>query len=199
MKLYHGTSLTAFNSIKVDGIKPRRNVIKPNWSEDTNVPGHPEMVYLTRTKISAEFHALNAAINKSDNIGVVLELDTNDLDVSCLRVDEHYLDLLQRGFYHSCPISLRKVQVEQAYGDCRWEESLEKVGLCCHVGKINIISKNYIIDNKDNIYYRPEFFKHSSPSLNRKELESFLNKNIPFNITHNKWQDYIDVNGISKD
>lgn len=191
MKLYHGTYTAALVSIRKEGLKPRGNK-DGNWIGQ-NVQSHPDMVYLHKDRMHALFHAYSAATINGDSHGVVLETDLRFLNPENLRVDENFLDWEERKDYALCDIKIRLKQREKAFYDTRYLDSLDKVGMCCHVGVIEPwwMREFHSVPVTENPFYLP--YLHTIPDkVERAEAMKVLSGNFLVFYTPSgrlKWQE----------
>lgn len=104
MLVYHGTTLSAWNSIQVDGITPRKDARPSNFLE---IPSNPDTVYLSDTY--APYFAFGTA-NASGDSAVVIELDSSDLNPKLLVADEDALEQVSRLSNDKLPRSMGMVE-----------------------------------------------------------------------------------------
>jgi len=90
MKLYHGTNNAFMPAISVDGIRPRGRK-RGNWQH--TVTSNPHAVYLTS---AYPWHFAAAAV-RDGGVGLILEIDPNELNPVLCCPDEDVLEQAQRG------------------------------------------------------------------------------------------------------
>lgn len=171
--VYHGTSMSRYSKILKEGfIRPRYND-NGNWH--TKMDGNENLVYLSADKTGAMFHSFRSNIVNNDKMGVVLPIDLDALDESNLRVDENYIDTIERGQYSNCPFSVRAIQREKALDDKRWKESLDTVKMMAFYGKIDtiFIVNPIFVKVKENPWYREHLFI-STPKQNMLAFDHHL-------------------------
>jgi hypothetical protein len=192
MKLYHGTSHTAYKSILKDGmLKPREN--NPGTWLGNNIASHPKMVYLTNSIESGMFHALHSSCVAGDKTEVILEINSDHLNHNNLRVDENWLDILERGTCKNCPFDLRRIQRDAALIDTRWRESLAGVGCCAYLGPIEQIRIESVrmISNENNPFYRQEMTAGKTKKERAEVFNNLLSGHLIFINQYDifKWSD----------
>lgn len=139
--LYHGTSSKNIGRILNDGISPRGDLgVESTWDEH---PSKEDKAYLTTAY--AFFFAINAASDEEK--AVVFEIDETRLDTSNLYPDEDFIcDALDLS------VSDARDSLEHHQG--LWEESMCRLGNCCHHGTIpaTAITRYCLFDHSE----RPE-------------------------------------------
>ena len=128
MIIYHGTNFERLESIKAEGIRPRKEERKTKWA---NMPSHKEMVYLSM--YTPLYYATHGLKNRNTEKGIVLEIEIDDSETDKLYPDEDYL-------YQSKIINGKSTKDIKKHKD-KWEDSLNKLGNVCYKG---IIDKNRI-------------------------------------------------------
>lgn len=184
--VYHGTSLANYEKIKKEGLKPRYTR-RGNWLGQ-NVGSHPKLVYLTSNPLSSQFYAFTSSyVNKCD-IGVILKIDYSKIDKSRFRVDENYIDLIERNQFQNCPLSLRKKQRAAAFKDTRWLESLDKMKAFTVIGDIDpeLITVSEEVDIKKHWFYLPSMNTIEGKTA-RSEYIKTLSMNFRTHIIYNRW------------
>lgn len=142
MKLYHGTSEKAWQSILAGGVILPRADRKGNWGH-TACPSHPQGVYLTDTY--GGYFAL-MAVEGNENAfekAVILEIDTEAL-VPNLVPDEDALEQLERAGKKQTRLAMNqrtahfRSRLHTFKGSDAWRDSLHALGTCCHLGSIGV-------------------------------------------------------------
>lgn len=135
MKLYHGTSAKALDSILSKGLLPRTTDMKGNWKH--TICSRKDCVYLT--SIYAPYFAVNAS--GDDNFIGIVEIDTNCLEEDRLLPDEDFLEQATRGVKNS-----PKGSMEERTAFFRdnlflysehWRDSVNNLGTCCYQDEID--------------------------------------------------------------
>lgn len=129
MLIYHGCSDARRETILANGIEPRGD--RPSMWQ--GLPSHPEMVYLTDTY---PFFFTNTG---GTPWVVVFEIDTDRLDLGRFYPDEDYLAQIaneisvvpQEGQSLHEAMMARMIDFRE-----RWQESLDRLGTCCHRGVV---------------------------------------------------------------
>lgn len=148
MLIYHGTSARHLSRIRRDGIKPR-GTRKGNWKH--SVDSNPNAVYLT-TAYAIYFAA--CATEPHEKM-LVLEIDTDKLNLSLMLPDEDFLAQSYRAVTRD-KLSLNQLSAAfredlfryQSY----WEASIEDLGTCCYYDTIPVeaITRAIMIDASKN-------------------------------------------------
>ena len=132
MKLYHGTSRAALSQILKHGIKPRSESSKGNWEK---APSHAHRVYLTN---SYALYFAVAAMSDDDKEAIVLEIDTDKLDLDLMLPDE---DFISQALFHNKQnegkslVELNASINVLAYQH-EWEKSLKGLGNVAYLGSV---------------------------------------------------------------
>lgn len=141
--LYHGTTSSRLTSILRDGLKPRGRR-KGNWDQ---YPSRPDMVYLTTAY--APYFAI-CAVDEQEQ-GVIVEVDTSQLDRELLYPDE---DFIAQGLAHQrgLPLELIHRQVRRELHNYRHHagDSITALGNAAYKGTIppGAITRYALIDGK---------------------------------------------------
>jgi len=146
MKIYHGTSISAYRRILKYGIKPRASR-KGNWEDH---PSHKDLVYLTTTY---PFYFAIAASPRHAARFVALEINLEKLDESRIFPDEDFV-------YHALTKQVKNVShaaVRDSLESYRhhWQDSLNYLGNVAYRGTIPVsaITRCCIINcNYQNIF-----------------------------------------------
>lgn len=146
MKLYHGTSAKALDSILGKGLLPRTTDMKGNWEH--TISSRKDCVYLT--SIYAPYFAINAS--GDDNLIGIVEIDTNFLNEEWILPDEDFLEQATRG-QKDFPKGTMEDRTKyfrdnlSLYGE-HWERSINKLGTCCYQNEIDssAITRAIIVD-----------------------------------------------------
>ena len=154
MKLYHGTSQKALDTILRRGIEPRRRRVG-NFAH--TVSSCPAAVYLTDA-YPVYFAAVAA---ERTGLGAVLEIDTDLLDTSFLNADEDVLEQVGRR-KDNLPADWDMKRRVKHYRDLlpkrwwSWQDSLKAMGTCSYIGTIPVraITKIARIDFTKQKYLR---------------------------------------------
>ena len=163
--LYHGTSLTNFQKIKKQGIKPRGNK-KSNW-QGIGL-SRPDLVYLTNCY--AIYYAMAANKNKKTNIknpGIILKIQVDPKKIK-LYLDEEFIyhilkynqadnkQMAEELYQTINPKNLNKLIKNSFYKLPTWQDSLNYMGTvsCDYIPKENIISYAEI-SVKDSLFCDP--------------------------------------------
>ena len=130
MLLYHGTTETQLNQIRLTGLRPRGKR-KSNY---TKYPSRKDMVYLTNA------YPFYFAVNISDeepDIAAVLEIDTDQLNPANFYPDEDFITqaLKEVDDEDFCKTHYSVRNNLLAYQQ-HWQLSLEGIGNCCYRGMI---------------------------------------------------------------
>jgi len=130
MLLYHGTTETQLNQIRLTGLRPRGKR-KSNYTE---YPSRKDMVYLTNAY--PFYYALNTSDEEPD-IAAVLEIDTDHLTPANFYPDEDFITQAMKDVqdedFHKTHDRVRDGLL--AYQQHR-QLSLERIGNCCYRGTI---------------------------------------------------------------
>lgn len=192
MKLYHGTSYTAYQKILKDGVLKPRCTSGGNFDFE-NVASHPNMIYFCGgIRHEAHFHALHAAHVNNDDMCVTIEVDHVSIDESLLRVDENFLDFEERGTFINGDCDKRKKQREMAAIDHRWMKSLAVIGLCAYQGEIPMVCFSNVTIQKleDNPCWRAEMGTISNDTVARHRYwNSLLSDGVIWVAEKNVWGD----------
>lgn len=185
MIVYHGTSLKNANFFASRGIRPRFES-PGNWM--TNVPAHNEAVYLAKTIFSAEFYAFRSCLVDNTTTGAIVSIDLDKVNKDLLRVDENFLDIEERGTFEKGPIELRKQQRGLIRGDSRWEQSLERAGLCSYFGVIPPAAVGIISTKKleELVGYHPQILGEKTPERRCYLFDIFIGE-FHWATNVNKW------------
>jgi len=153
--VYHGTSAENVDDILKNGIQPRENTNKSNWTDIESISNH---VYLTR--IYSLYFGMCAVDNLSDENIAIFEVDLNSLDEDLLYPDE---DFIEQGIRHS-EINInphnsydknediiqrtKSIRENIRFYDDLWLNSLQSLGNISYNSHIptNIIRRVAIID-----------------------------------------------------
>lgn len=159
--LHHGTDISCFEKIKMEGLTPRKDERRSNWYRPYQANSHPDMVYLTSDKKHADFYGLNAMMANGTTSYVKFTID--DIDHEALYPDDNYIISLDPNppLFHTRELVLNAQNKIRDYKD-QWLESLTKNMLVCHDG---VIEPEKIVDYEikgleDNFYaflYDPEY------------------------------------------
>lgn len=125
-------------SILKHGLRPRLHR-RTNWVGPGKVPSHHEMVYLTPSRTSANFHAMHSALRSGCNQGIVCTFSLSDLDEDKLYPDENYVATKYLG-------ALAVITPQQMRGAIsvlkekkgEWRKSLEIARAVSHRGPIPV-------------------------------------------------------------
>lgn len=146
MKLYHGTSKKHLFGILQNGITPRSVNKKSNWEE---IPSNPSMVYLTNAY--PLFFSAHAS-SEHGNIGAIVEIDTSRLDDSNFLPDEDFISQANAAYKgknkKNVITDVHRIRKELFGYQPYWENSLKRLGNCCHYGVIpaEAITRYCIVD-----------------------------------------------------
>lgn len=135
MILYHGTTARCLVSVLKDGLKPRGPGKKGNWQH--SIESNPHCVYLTDAY--APYFAVQAT--RSNDKGMVIEVDTHQLNGYALLPDEDVLEQAGRGYDDvkgdmKARTKWYRKNIHQWAGGGAWTKSLEVMGTCCFYGTI---------------------------------------------------------------
>lgn len=148
MRLYHGTSEAAARRAMAEGLRPRRETKRSNWTAKS----HPGAVYLTTTYgaffgcTTLDRPRLRSPDNTAPNLRfAVLEVETARLNPFCLVPDEDALEQVGRGHddlpatwdMHRRTRHYRDRLPDYATGEA-WEVSLRAMGTCAHLGVVPV-------------------------------------------------------------
>lgn len=144
MKLYHGTSAKALDSILSQGLLPREKS-KGNWEH--TICSRDDCVYLT--SIYAPYFGINAA---EDNQFSILEVETDFLEYDFLLPDEDFLEQATRGQEPKASMEERTKFFRDSlhlYAE-HWEKSVLHMGTCCYQDRIDpsAITRAVRVDGK---------------------------------------------------
>lgn len=152
MRLFHGTAASVANKAIAEGLRPRRETKRSNW---TNCPSHPGGVYLT------DAYPIYFAAQHNVAVAAVVEVETDRLNPFSLVPDEDVLEQVGRtqdGLPSKWTMRQRTVHYrnrlrEYANGAGGWKKSLEAMGTCCYLGAIPpaAITRIAFIDTKEAI------------------------------------------------
>jgi hypothetical protein len=133
MRLYHGTSEANLAQILEFGLMPRSVTSRDNWAH--TVKSHEDAVYLS---IAYPLHFANQACQDNERL-VVIEIDTDFMDVSKLVADEDAVEQALRGhdkLPKSWSMERRTKYYRERIHQYHWEHSLQALGSCAHLGMI---------------------------------------------------------------
>lgn len=153
MKLYHGTSSRYLKKILKNGLLPRTVTNNSNWDTMSG----DDRVYLTTAY--APYYAIQSCKRKSDK-PIIVEIDTNDLDMLNLIPDEDYMEQVSRG-HDDLDDRMSMEERTELYRDNAFAialkhpfifsamTSLDGLGTCAHFGAIpsDAISRIIQIDH----------------------------------------------------
>jgi hypothetical protein len=140
MKIYHGTHFNKLDLILKEGIKSRGTRGKTNWK---NAPSHPNLVYLST---AYPFYFSQTTLTKNMNKGLVFEIDMDRLDKKLLFPDEDFIWYVLKKKDPDLKLEFVRKNLF-AYRD-NWTLSLEHMGNCAYLGKVDLdsITRYCIID-----------------------------------------------------
>jgi hypothetical protein len=129
--LYHGTSETYIESIRLTGLRPRQ-AREGNWTTPGKVDSIPQAVYLTSREATADFYSLRAALvtGSKECANVVVR--------ACVEIesrfipDENYFApavAMSDEMIEAKSLALKKAK--------KWKACLKKLALVAHLGEIS--------------------------------------------------------------
>lgn len=157
MRLYHGTSESAWEGIRKEGIKPRGNSGSSNWKK--SIESNPDTVYLTSTyPLHFAFNAIKGTSQHFER-AVIIEVET-DLLEGQLVPDEDALEQVARHSSDGLPSNWSMVKRTRYYrskvreyadAGLDWEWSLARLGTMGHIGAISPddFTRVIVFDTKD--------------------------------------------------
>lgn len=193
MKLYHGTTKTALESIAAKGIWPRYTA-HGNWQGA--VASNPLFVYLTN--IYAPFFA-RVAGSVAENLSncAIVEVDTDKLNPMNLCPDEDALEQVNRG-RDGLPKKWSMKRRTKYYRERmslyagQWEASINVLGTCAHEGVIptDAITRAITLDFRAN----PHLINACDPSGTSLMINKILAPRYRMFTAH-LFGDPLDIDG----
>lgn len=185
MKLYHTTSEQFIDDILEQGIKPRGS--EPgNWW--TNVDGNTELVYLSDQHCT-DFYKARMRCRFPDRAAVVIEIDSQFIQEN-LRIDENLINNEDNDGW-PCTFEERYVQRERALTDGRWQYSIEKIGLCTHIGLIPAETFSIHEMTYSSPWLRPEFMDQPHEIDRLVIFDMMINEFNKYSCTHKLTRDEV--------
>lgn len=142
--MYHGTSARHLKRILREGLKPRARR-KGNWKH--SIDSSSKAIYLTQA-YSLYYSLCACKLDKKDNTGLILEIDSTKLNPFKFCPDEDFMEqatrehLIFKVMRDALPEEKRMYGMTEHFRDNLesyseyWQLSLEHLGNCCHMGAI---------------------------------------------------------------
>lgn len=140
-RLYHGTAGRYLDRILAEGLLPRSKlpvvdgaVEQGNWEH--TVPSNPAVVYVTN---AYPLHFCAASLRSEDAHGLIVEIDSAQLDAELLRPDEDFLEQIMRGrddLPAEWSLTQRNVYYRDRMADYDPLQSLRLLGTMAYAGPI---------------------------------------------------------------